>query len=99
MYTLIERRSINMKTLDETVKRAQTEAFPRMQAADGFMGFYLVTDEKENINTAIIVWESKEHSDKYIAASKDWWKALDDLGHKLETCNEGETTIELQPTK
>jgi len=98
MYTMVERRRINLETLNDTVERAQSEAFPQMQAAAGFIGFYLVTDEKANINTAIIVWDSKEHSDKYIAASKDWWKALDDLGHKLETCNEGETTIGLQPT-
>ena len=82
-----------------TVRRAQTEAFPRMQSAEGFVGFYLVTDEKEGINTAIIVFESQEHCDKYIAASKDWWKALDDLGHTLQTANSGPTNIELGPTK
>src|SRR4051794_19453484 len=99
MYTMVIRRTINLETRDEAVKRAQTEAFPGYQGADGFIGFYLVSDEKESINTAILVWESKAHSDKHVAATKDWWKALDDLGHTLLSCNEGETMVELHPTK
>jgi hypothetical protein len=99
MYTLVERRKINFGTLEETVARAQTETFPQMQSADGFVGFSLVTDEREGINTAIIVWDSKEQCDAFLSASTDWWKALDDLGHKLQTANSGPTTIELGPTK
>ena len=99
MYTMVIRRNINWDTRDEVVKRAQAEAFPQYQSADGFVGFYLVTDEKESTNTAILVWESKAHSDKHVAVSKDWWKVLDDAGHTLLSCNEGETTVELQPTK
>jgi hypothetical protein len=98
MYTLIERRKINFQTLEETIKRAQVETFPQMQAADGFVGFYLVTDEKEAINTAIIVFESQAQCDAFLTASTGWWQALDKLGHKLQTANTGPTTIELQPT-
>jgi hypothetical protein len=99
MYTLIERRKINFETLEETVRRAQTETFPQMQSAEGFVGFSLVTDEAEGINTAVIVFDSRDHCEAFLAASTDWWKALDDLGHELQTANAGPTVIELGPTK
>ena len=42
MYTLIDRRKVNLARLEETTVLAQVEFFPKLQAADGFVGFYLV---------------------------------------------------------
>ena len=99
MYTQVERRSINLATIEETIKRAQAEFFPKIQAAGGFVGFYLVTDEKENVNTAVVVWDSKEAAEAFKSANSAWLDTLEGLGHKLQSTNEGETAIELQPAK
>ena len=56
MYTLIDRRKINQARLDETTELAGVEFFPKLQAADGFIGFYLVADG--DLFTGIIVWNT-----------------------------------------
>jgi len=85
--------------MDETVQRAQSEFFPKLQAAPGFIGFYLVSDEPKGVNTAIVVWESKAHADAFDVIGAPWRKALDDLGHALQSDNTGEVVIQLEPTK
>ena len=99
MYTMVERRTINAARLQETVQRAQSEFFPTLQAAPGFVGFYLVTDEANGINTAIIVWESKEQCEAFDTGAQGWTQTLEDLGHTLQTDNRGETTIQILPPK
>jgi hypothetical protein len=99
VYTEVERRSANQASMDETVQRAQSEFFPKLQAAPGFIGFYLVSDEPNGVNTAIIVWESKADADAFDVIGAPWRQALDDLGHALQSDNTGEVVIQLEPTK
>jgi quinol monooxygenase YgiN len=101
MYTMVERRTMNRETIQNTVQRAQTEFFPHLQAAPGFVGFYLVADEGNSINTAVIVFESKAQFEAFGAtdAAQGWLRTLDQLGHTLQSDNHGETVIELQPKK
>ena len=99
MYTQVERRKINHARLQETVQRAQGEFFPKLQQAPGFVGFYLVTDEANAINTAIIVWESKEQAESFERGARGWLQTLDDLGHTLQSDNRGETVIQILPQK
>ena len=99
MYTMVERRTANSATMDETVQRAHSEFFPKLQAAPGFIGFYLVSDEANGINTAIVVWESKADAESFDTTGSTWMHALEDLGHKLQSENRGETVIQLEPTK
>ncbi len=96
MYTLVERRKINVDRLQETIERAQREFFPQLQAAPGFIGFYLVADEVNGINTAIIVWESKAQADAFEAEYSPWLRTLEELGHALQSDNRGETVITLE---
>ena len=97
MYTIVDRRTINLGRLDETTERAQTEYFPELQAAPGFVGFYLVADESTNLFTAITVWESKTHAEAFDSSMSSWLNVLEEYGHKRESDNRGETVIELQP--
>jgi hypothetical protein len=100
MYTMVERRTINRERLQETVQRAQRDFFPKLQAAPGFVSFYLVADEANAINTAIIVWESKQQADAFDnQVGKGWQQTLEEYGHALESDNRGETVIEVQSTK
>src|SRR6476659_716095 len=99
MYTMIERRGVNAASMDETVQRAQREFFPKLQAAPGFIGFYLVADEANGVNTAIVVWESKADAEAFDPTGAPWLQALDELGHTLQSENRGETVIQLEPTK
>jgi heme-degrading monooxygenase HmoA len=97
MYTIVERRTVNPETIEETVQRAQTEFFPRLLAAPGFSGFYLVADEANGTNTAIIVWESKAQAAAFDEENSIWMQTLDDLGHPLLSDNRGETVITVEP--
>ena len=99
MYTLVERRKINRERLQETMQRAQAEFFPKLQRAPGFVGFYLVADEEEGINTAIVVWEDKARADSFNTLAGGWLHTLDELGHALQSSNRGETVIQVQPQK
>jgi len=40
MYTWIERRKVNIERLPETMQRAQSDFFPKLQQAHGFSSFY-----------------------------------------------------------
>jgi heme-degrading monooxygenase HmoA len=98
MYTVVERRKVNAERMQETVQRAQGEFFPKLQQAPGFIGFYLVNDEGNAINTAILVWESKAQFDDFDAKiGKGWTQTLEELGHTLQSDNRGETVIEITP--
>lgn len=101
MYTMVERRTINRESIQTTVQRAQTEFFPHLQAAPGFIGFYLVTDEGNGINTAVIVWDDKAQCDAFDATTvaQGWLRTLDELGHALQSDNRGDTVIQLEPKK
>jgi hypothetical protein len=96
MYTVVERRKVNVERLQETTQRAQSEFFPRLQAAPGFIGFYLVADEANGINTAVIVWESKAQADAFEAENSRWLRTLEELGHTLQSDNRGETVITVE---
>jgi hypothetical protein len=99
MYTMIERRGVNAASMDETVRRAQAEFFPKLQAAAGFIGFSLVSDEVNDVNTAIVVWESKADAEAFDPTGAPWMEALEELGHAVQSENRGETVIQLEPTK
>jgi quinol monooxygenase YgiN len=97
MYTIIERRTANQPRVEEALALAQTEFFPALQAADGFVGFYLVPDG--DLFTAILVWEDKAKADAFDATYKAWTKKLDEFGHKVESENHGDTVVALEPQR
>ncbi len=97
MYTIVERRKMNRERLQETMQRAQGEFFPKLQRAPGFVGFYLVNDEANGINTAIVVWEDKARADAFKTEGAGWLRALDELGHTVQSTDAGETVIQIMP--
>ena len=96
MYTIINRRKINRDRQQETIRRARSEFLPKLQDAPGLVGFYLVTDEENGINTAIAVWEDRAHAQAFQAEVEGWTRVLDDMGHTLQSENRGETTVSLE---
>jgi hypothetical protein len=97
MYTEVERRTINHATIQDTIERAQKEFFPKLEHAPGLIGFYLVSDEENSINTAILIWESKAQADIFEEANGSWRQTLDQLGHMVQSDNRGETVIRIEP--
>ena len=97
VYTTVERRKVNRERLQETAQRAQVEFFPKLQRAPGFIGFYLVADEDNGINTAIVVWQDKVQADAFDTEARRWMQTLEELGHTLQTDNRGQTMIQLEP--
>ena len=82
MYTYVERRTLNTERMQETVERGENEFFPYLRKASGFSGFYLVSDEVNSSGVAIIVWESKAHSDAFDATveASRWREQLEQFG-------------------
>ncbi len=99
MYTIVERRTVNLERLQETDQRAQSEFFPKLQQAPGFIGFYLAADETNGINVAIHVWESKAQADAFDDVYSRWQQVLDQYGHTVESDNRGETVITIEPQR
>ena len=94
MYTIVERRIANVERLPETMQRAEAEFFPKLRAADGFRGFTLVADEAQGANVATLAWESKAQADAFQPTYDTWLRALEDLGHTLQSENRGETVMQ-----
>jgi len=97
MYTVIDRRQVNLSRLDETTKRGETEYFPTLRAAPGFIGFYLVADG--DLFVALNVWENQASADDFEPTMKAWLGVLEEMGHKGVTQNRGETVIALEATQ
>ena len=96
MYSLVERRTVNPATIEETIQRGQSEFFPLL-AAPGFVSFSLVADEPNAANTAIIVWENQAQAETFDAQNRVWMETLEALGHPLLSLNRGETVITIAP--
>ena len=98
MYAIVDRRKGNPERGEETFQRAQSEFFPGLQKAAGFTGFYLVNDEINGLDSAIFVWESKEHADAFERAYSDWMHTMDERGHIAQSEDRGET-FALEPQR
>src|SRR5215210_2079996 len=96
MYTVINRRSYDPARMQETRSRAEKEFFPKLQAAKGFQGFYLVNDQENQTNVAISVWEDKAAADAFFGSSS-WMSTLDSMGSKQQSLNAGDTMVQLEP--
>ncbi len=96
-YTLVERRTVNPATIEETIQRGETEFFPLLLAAPGFVSFSLVADVPNATNTAIIVWESQAQAEAFDAQNRVWMETLESLGHPLLSLNRGETVTTIVP--
>lgn len=96
MFTIVNRRKINRDRQQETMQRAQSEFFPKLQSAAGLVGFYLVNDEENGVNTAIVVWEDRAHADAFRSEGEQWAQVLDEFGHTVVSDNWGETVVSLE---
>jgi hypothetical protein len=96
VYTTVERRKVSRKRLQETIQRAEGEFFHKLQRAPGFVGFYLVSDER---TTSTQQSSSGRMRARAEAFDERWLQTLDELGHTLQSDNRGETTIQLEPQK
>ena len=99
MYTVIERWKSNQESLPETAQRAQSEFFPKLQQAPGFISFNLIADEANGINTSVIVWQDKTQADAFNEENSAWMRTLEELGHPLQSDNRGETVITIEPQR
>jgi heme-degrading monooxygenase HmoA len=96
VYTIVTRRKYNPGRMQETIERARSEMFPKMQRAPGFVGFYLVNDPDNGINTAVIVWQDKASAEAFQAEGERWGRVLEEMGHSLESDNRGETVVSVE---
>jgi quinol monooxygenase YgiN len=97
VYTVIQRRTMNPASQQETLQRARSEFFPQLQRAPGFVSFYLVPDQASGVTAAIAVWQSKAHAEAFNGALASWQQTLDSLGHTLQSTDSGETVVEVKP--
>ncbi|GEM_PF-782876 len=99
MYTTVSRRRFDPARTQETRARAEQEFFPKLRQAPGFIGFYLVADAEQGVNTAISVWENKESAEAFRSEAEAWSRTLDSMGSRAESTNRGETIVEIMPQR
>ena len=96
MYAVVTRRTINPARLDETRARAASEFFPKLRQAPGFVSLTLIESEG-TARTVVILWESQSQADAFREEAESWGRALDELGHRVETRDAGEVLEHITP--
>ncbi len=96
MYAMVTRRKMNQARWQETRERAESEFFPKVQQAPGFVSLSLIQGE-DGVNTAVVVFENKEHADAFREEASGWQRVLDEFGHQLEAQGGGEVVQHITP--
>ena len=89
MYAQIVRRQPNPARREETLQRARSEFFPKLQQAPGFHSFTLVASE-DGRNTAIVLWEDQASAEAFGETQLAWNATLAELGNREEARTVGE---------
>jgi heme-degrading monooxygenase HmoA len=89
MYAMITRRRSSSGRQQETLQRAQSEYFPRLQQAPGFVAFYLVAGD-DGANNAITLWEDRASAEAFQATQQAWNSTLEEMGSQRESLTTGE---------
>jgi len=89
MYAIVTRRRMNPARMEETRALGRSEFFPKMQQAPGFVSFSLIRGE-DGVNTAVILFQSKEHAEGFRGEAEAWTRKLDEFGHQFEGQSMGE---------
>ena len=91
MYAIVTRRKMNQARVPETRERAANEFWPKLQQAPGFVSFSLLQSE-DGVGVATVVFEEKAHADAFEGEAASWATTLNELGHQIESRDEGEVT-------
>jgi hypothetical protein len=94
MYAIVTRRRMNEARQQETRELAETDFFPTLRQAPGFVSQTLVLGE-DGLTTGVVVWESKAQADAFADERDRWFRTLDEFGHQLESSTEGEVFVHL----
>jgi hypothetical protein len=94
MHAVVTRRTMNAARQQETMERARSEFFPKLQQAPGFKSLTVIQGE-DGIVTVAVLFESKAQAFQGDAAG--WARTLDELGHRLESQNAGEVVQHITP--
>lgn len=96
MYGVAMRRTMNQERAAVTMQRGETEFFPKLRQAPGFVSFTLVRGE-DGVFASLILFESKAQFEAFQPQADAWMKTLDTLGHRLEARTAGEVIQHLAP--
>ena len=94
MYAIASRRTMNQSRVQETRERAEAEFWPRLRAAPGFVSFSVIQGE-DGVTTAVTVFADKADADAFAEAREAWASSLNDLGHHVESVEQGEVAMHL----
>ncbi len=94
MYAIATRRTMNQSRVQETRERAEAEFWPQLRAAPGFVSFSLIQGE-DGVHTAVTVFAGKADADAFEEAREVWASSMNDLGHHIESVEEGEVMTHL----
>jgi heme-degrading monooxygenase HmoA len=98
MYAMVTRRRMNRDREQETIQRAESEFFPKLQQTPGFVSFTLVQGE-DGVNTAVILFESQAQAAAVRDAAERWQRTLDEFGHQVESQGRGEVVRHITASK
>jgi heme-degrading monooxygenase HmoA len=96
MYAIVTRRRMNQTRQQETRERAETDFFPKLRQAPGFVSLTLVHGE-DGLTTGMVIWESQAQAEAFRAEAEQWSRTLGEFGHQLESTTRGEVMVHLTP--
>ena len=94
MYAIVTRARMNLERMQETRERAESDFFPKLRQAPGFVSLTLVHGD-DNVVSGTMVWESKAQADAFGPEQARWSRTLEEFGHQLESRNGGEVFVHL----
>jgi hypothetical protein len=98
MYAVVIRRKADPALRGQALARAQSEYFPDLQQAPGFVALYLVAGDDGTTN-AINIWESRAQAEAFQGTMDAWGNTLTELGITEDSRVAGEVIHQLSAQK
>ncbi len=96
MYAMVTRRRPAPGRQEEVQRRADTELWPKLRQAPGFVAAYVVAGA-DGLTTGIALWEDRAHAEAFRSTAQAWGAAMEELGGSLESGTEGEVVAAITP--
>ncbi len=98
MYAMVTRRRPAPGRQEEVRRRADTELWPKLRQAPGFVAAYVVAGA-DGLTTGISLFEDRAHAEAFRPTAQAWGAAMDELGGSLESGTEGEVVAAITPER
>jgi heme-degrading monooxygenase HmoA len=99
MYATIHRRKDNPETMHGIAEKANISYWPKLRQAPGLITMYLITEEADDMRTALTIWETQEHATAFQDEENRLDQMLDQHKQILQYRAQGKIIMHVNPDK